>query len=94
MKNCSTCIHKEICNLNHYGTEAPLCNHYGEKLSEIYIISVLGSYQWFTISKVFTNIYKAQEYIRSLPDEPKQVSETFFYSKSKKYNIKVYKIEE
>ncbi len=93
MKTCSTCIHKEICNLCHYGTEAPLCKHYREENGELYIITVLGRYQWFTIPKIFTTIYKAQEYIRKLPDGPYQVSEIFFYSKHKKYTIKNYPIE-
>ena len=94
MKYCSNCNHLQICNLHHYGSEAQECIHYSENLSEVYIISVLGSYQWFTLPNVFTKLSKAQEYIRKLPDEPKQVSETFFYSKNKKYSIKSYKIEE
>lgn len=61
--------------------------------SVVYIINVLGSYQWFTISKAFRTIEGAQNYIRALPDKPKQVSEVFFYSDRKKYTIKSYTIE-
>lgn len=93
MKNCKTCVHNKICIFNNSGSEASICEQYSEKVECVYVINVLSTYQWFTLSKVFINIYKAQDYIKSLPDEPKQVTDTFFYSKTKKYNIKVYEIE-
>ena len=94
MKHCKTCIHYEICNLHHNGTEAQECKHFTEGEPSYYIIHIFSkrSTIHYTSEYIFKDLNKVRDYIQELEDRPSEVHDMLYVSDIRVYTIKQYKL--